>query len=338
MKFKKYIKMRRKNLLVALSLAAATSAVAQGQWSREVYRELDLRDYANQGLYSPRTAEGGNRGLFAPLMERALEGGVTLYAYAVSGNETFTPEGTVDVRDVLDAYDIPFTVRDGKVLVKGSDMPSQEVTRYYIRERRYFDGTDSSFRSEVVAICPVLERGDGLSEGLTRYPMFWVICSDVRDLLEDTPVVTDYRNTGRAMSAADYFALGRYKGSIYRERNAMGLPLSHGDPSDSAYAAEQRRVEKELVTVREKTYDTYYTDAQAEPEPQYRRFLFFKIKKKATKAQYDAQAVKAQASDTGVKEDTAVKAEETADGGEEPAKAGEKRERKGFSLFKRRNR
>ena len=272
-------------------LAACTVAVnaqqtgdRQAQWSREIYREVSLREYPNMGLYSPTVAEPGKEGIFRTLIALPLEGKAPVYAYAVNGNETLTAEGLVSITDVLDAYDIPFTEAGDTIKVNARDIPAAEVTRYYIKERHSFDASDSSFKREPLAICPVLERGDGLSEGVTRYPMFWIKVSDVMEALRKVRVIADYRNMSYSMNAADYFSLCRYEGDIYMERNPMGDAQAYDNPTDSAYVAERERVEKDLSLIKETTYDTYSrTPVEVKDEPRYRRFLFLRFRQKDDK-------------------------------------------------------
>jgi len=272
-------------IMAVLTTIPATEVAAQRPWTREVYREIDLRDHANMGLYSPARKQQGKEGLFEAIINLPIKEGTTIYAYAIGGNELLSEEGKVRITDVLDAYAIPYQTDSvsGQLLIKETDIPKEEVIRYYIRERHYYDAVTSEFKKEVVALCPVLERGDGLSGAATRYPMFWIRYQDARKALSDIKVVTDYHNTAAVISAADYFDLSLYKGDIYMERNAMGNALAYDTPTDSAMVAERQRVERELKTVKDVTYDTFHGQPmETRQQTHYRRFLFLRFKDKDT--------------------------------------------------------
>ena len=64
---------------------------------------------------------------------------------------------------------------------------------------------------------------------------------------------------------SDYFALNRYKGSIYKVSNAFGHTLAQQCGSDSIQG-EQQRIESELAQVRENTYSVF-----SKPEPVVRK-------------------------------------------------------------------
>ena len=246
------------SILFAMAIAAAP-AMAQDGWEREVYREVSLTSYANYGLFSPRTNVSDEQGIFHTLMRLALTKTVPVYAYAIDGVESLTPSGRVEIEDIRDGFAIPYTTGgEGGVTVRPEDMPSAEVRTYYVRERAYYDKESSQMRREVVALCPVMESQDAADAGLTRYPMFWVDYRDVEPYLRKTDIVADYRNTASWMRASDYFALSLYEGRIYMERTPQGLALGYGQDDETAADRERQRVERELETVRARTFDIFH--------------------------------------------------------------------------------
>ena len=80
-------------------------------WRRDVYRELDLNDDANAGLYYPTEPVGTQMNLFTYLFKLIMagprHGGIAAYSYDVnSGNERFDESLRIQPLKFLDDYHI----------------------------------------------------------------------------------------------------------------------------------------------------------------------------------------------------------------------------------------
>ncbi len=216
-------------------------------WRRDIYRELDLTQDANAGLYYPVEPVGRQLNLFTYIFKLALNGYIPIYEYRLDGNEVFTDSSKVKMKTVLDNYHIFYEEQDGRLRVDNSDIPSAEVTRYYLKESAYYDQANSSFHRKVIAICPVMFREDDFGGEPSRYPLFWVRYSDLEPFLSRQEVMTSNLNNAAVMTLQDYFTLNKYKGSIYKTNNMLGRTLAQYCPTDSAMAKEQKRIEDELA-------------------------------------------------------------------------------------------
>lgn len=224
------------------------------EWQRDVYRVIDLRDGHNAGLGASNIPN-----LFTILFGMAVEGDVPVYQFLLSGNETFGEQELADIRDILVNNEIPFRVVQGKTIVSEEDIPTTEVTMFYLKEAVAYDKASGTFRTRVRALCPVLEREDDFADR-ARYPLFWVRYDDAEPMLAAFPVHCDNYNQAHVTSAADYFAAGLYQGDIYKVYNAQGLTLAQYCATDSLLAVEQQKVERQLADVRRSTYDTTASD------------------------------------------------------------------------------
>lgn len=233
------------------------------EWQRDVYRELDLRDSRNAGLYCPAEPSRYQQGLFTKLFQLAVTGMVPVYKYNIDGNEVFNEATRAEIRDILTNHRIYFEENSGRIIVDKNDIPAQEVLTYYVKEGVYYDLTNSSYHIRVLALCPVLEEDDEFSDGPTKYPLFWVEYKDLEPYLKDIMIIPDYGNSAMRMNMTDYFTLNRYRGDIYKVANAFGYTLRQQVESDSALVREQKRIEDELKEVRRPTYNTYYQPAKA---------------------------------------------------------------------------
>ena len=215
-------------------------------WRRDVYRQLDLTLDKNAPLYYPVEPSAGQINLFTYLFDLLLTGKITAYQYKLDGNESFTSRDKVDVKELLERYHIYYEEQNGRPRVNASDIPSAEVSRYYIKESSYFDQRTSTFRTKVTALCPVLMRGDDFGREATPYPLFWLKYDDISTYLaRHTMMASNYNNVTN-MTAADYFSMNLYDGKIYKTNNMQGKVLANYCKTDSAMANEQKRIEKQL--------------------------------------------------------------------------------------------
>lgn len=215
-------------------------------WRRDVYRQLDLTLDKNAPLYYPVEPSAGQINLFTYLFDLLLTGKITAYQYKLDGNESFTSRDKVDVKELLERYHIYYEEQNGRPRVNASDIPSAEVSRYYIKESSYFDQRTSTFRTKVTALCPVLMRGDDFGGEATPYPLFWLKYDDISTYLARHAMMASNYNNVTNMTAADYFSMNLYDGKIYKTNNMQGKVLANYCETDSAMANEQKRIEKQL--------------------------------------------------------------------------------------------
>ena len=221
-------------------------------WRRDVYRELNLNDNANGGLYYPVEHTDGRMNLFTllfkPMMAGPNHGGINVYQYRLDGNEKFTDDAKVKPLTFLDDHHIFYERTDRGVHIDNSDIPSAEVKAYYLKESSYFDQATGTFHTKVLALCPVMERQDDFGEGTTKYPLFWVKYDDIASALAKQTVMTSNLNNAAVMSLDDFFTMNVYKGKIYKTTNMQGQTLAQYCKTDSALSKEQRRIEREIAS------------------------------------------------------------------------------------------
>ncbi len=221
-------------------------------WRRDVYRELDLNDDANAGLYYPTEPVGIQMNLFTYLFKLIMagprHGGIAAYSYDVnSGNERFDESLRIQPLKFLDDYHIFYERGDRGVHIDDSDIPSAEVKGYFIKESAYFDQVSATFHTKVQAICPVMYREDDFGDGVTKYPLFWVKYDDLAPFLSKQTIMTSNLNNAATMSLDDYFTTNAYRGKIYKTTNMLGKTLAQVAGGDTAkLSREQSRIEKEI--------------------------------------------------------------------------------------------
>lgn len=217
-------------------------------WRRDIYRELDLNEDANAGLYYPVEPIGNQMNLFTSIFRLMMTGKINVYQYRMDGNESFAAADRVQPLAFLDNYHIYYEKQNnGRIKLDNSDIPSSEVKAYYIKESTYYDQRSATFHTKVLALCPIMTRDDDFGDGGTKYPLFWVKYDDLAPFLAKQQMMTSNLNNAAVMSVDDYFVRTQYKGKIYKTNNMLGKTLAQYCPNDSAMTKEQKRIEAELA-------------------------------------------------------------------------------------------
>ena len=215
-------------------------------WRRDIYRELNLNDDANAGLYYPVEPVGSQMNLFTYIFRLVMRGAVKAYEYRLDGNGVFTDSARVKLLAFLDNYHIFYERVNGRVRIDNSDIPSREVKSYYIKESAYYDQATSTFHTKVIALCPIMTRDDDFGDVSQSYPLFWIRYDDIAPYLSKQIIMTSNLNNAATMSVDDYFTKNMYKGKIYKTTNMLGKTLRQYCETDSALTKEQKRIEGEL--------------------------------------------------------------------------------------------
>lgn len=222
-------------------------------WRRDVYRELNLSDDANAGLYYPVEPMGTQMNLFTYMFKLIMAGprygGIAAYSYDVNtGNERFEESLRVSPLKFLDDYRIYYERTDRGVHIDDSDIPSSQVKSYFVKESAYYDQVTATFHTKVLALCPVMYREDDFGDGVTKYPLFWVKYDDLAPFLAKQTIMTSNLNNAATMSIDDYFTSNAYKGKIYKTTNMLGQTLAQVAGGDTArLSKEQLRIENEIA-------------------------------------------------------------------------------------------
>lgn len=242
-------------------------------WRRDIYREIDLNEEANSGLYYPMEPQGKQLNLFTYVFKLALNGYIPIYEYNLDGNEVLEESAKVQMKSILDNYHIFYEEQNGKIKVDNSDIPSAEVKMYYMKESAYYNQANSTFHIKPLAFCPVMVRDDDFGDASAKYPLFWVKYSDVEPFLSRQTVKVSDINDAAIMSMDDYFTLNKYRGKIYKTANRLGKTLAQVAGNDSTKLSdEQKRIEKELADFRNNIFgdqakkDSLDSIANADPK------------------------------------------------------------------------
>lgn len=220
------------------------------EFSRDIYRELDLKKVENAPLYYPEDVVDGRENLLRVVLGAVVDGSVPAYEY-LDGREVFTDKYKLNVGEMLDRFGIYYkegkgsTAKNKKYVIEEADVPTGLVLNYYIIEKWEFDRRTSRMQTRVEAICPVITR-TGDFGGETKYPMFWVKYSQLRPFLAKQYIFADDDNNLEQYSIDDYFTLGMYKGDIYKTKNLRNLSMAQMYPDEDTRKQAQDSIDRRL--------------------------------------------------------------------------------------------
>ncbi|MBR1838577.1 MAG: gliding motility protein GldN [Bacteroidaceae bacterium] len=228
---------------------AAQTMPADADWRRDVYRELDLMKDQNAPLYYPIIPQNGRTSLFTYLLKLVLRGQIKAYRYNTSATEDFSASNTVRPIDILNQFEIPYDTAGGRLRLNDADIPTEEVMYYFVKESTYYDQHTATFHSRVVALCPVLLRGDDYG-GTGKRAMFWVKYEEAAPYLGKLMILYSNLNNAAQMSADDYFTQNLYQGDIYMATNLQDRLLISSDDqfleNDTTLQARRDVIEHQL--------------------------------------------------------------------------------------------
>ena len=229
---------------------ARTAHEADLEYMRQIYRYLDLEKPENTPLYFPEDVIDGQENLFRLMFRLVTNDEIPAYEY-LDGREVFTDKYKIDVKEMLDRFDIYYTDAQGstakapKFTIDESDVPTSQVNGYYIIEKWEYDNRSNNMKTRIEAICPVLTRiGD--FGGEARYPMFWVKFDALRPYLAQQYVFLNDDNNLARYSLDDYFNLGMYKGDIYKTQNLRNMSMVQMFPDEDDLKRAQDSIDNRL--------------------------------------------------------------------------------------------
>lgn len=208
---------------------ASDADVSYQKW---VYRKLDLQKEKNAPLYYPEEIIDNQDNFFRIIYRLVSENKIPAYEY-LDGREIFTDEYKINFPEMMARFEL------------GDEVPSSQVTNYYIIEKWEFDNRSNSMKTTVEAICPVLDKYGDFGDQL-HYPMFWVKYDVLRPYLVNTFISGDDDNDLQRYSIDDYFTLRLYDGEIYKTKNNRNLSLAQMYPDEDALKNAQDSIDNRL--------------------------------------------------------------------------------------------
>ena len=236
-----------------------SKAPTQIVWLREMYRNIDLDKENNAALYYPVQPIGDRMNLFTTIFKLLADRKITAYNYVLDRQEVFTDSEKIDFENILKKFQILYQKEGNgdnvRFIVDNSDIPSSEVSMYTIKEGWYFDAATGTYKSQVIAICPLLVRKDYNIGDVTTNPLCWIPYESLRPYLSRAMIMTSDYNNVMTYSIDDFFTKGMYKGDIVKTVNLRDQSLAQqvGDDPEKLKLA-QDSIENQLAAFRQQLW------------------------------------------------------------------------------------
>ncbi len=243
-----------------------TQEIGNARWMRIIYRQVDLTKEQNAPLYYPVHPMNGQMNLFSVIFQLLSENKIKAYEY-LDGYEVFDETREVNFKELLDRFYILYEEIPGRggeeptFVINESDVPSEEVKSYYVKEAWYFDQNNSVFAVKTLAICPIMTSTGDMGE--TTMPMFWLPYENIRPYINTAYIMTSSVNNAMTFTMDDYFRRRMFDGEIIKTQNLMNRPLQAYCPTPDSMKREQDRIENQLVAFEKALWiqpDTTKTD------------------------------------------------------------------------------
>ncbi|MDR2384259.1 MAG: gliding motility protein GldN [Tannerella sp.] len=231
-----------------------TQNTDNARWMRVIYRQIDLMKEKNGPLYYPIQELNGQVNLFTKLFSLVSENKIKVYKY-LGDYESFEDDNILTYRDMLEKFNIYFDSippgggRPATYVVNQSDIPSQEVKTYYIKEAWFFDQNNSLYDVKTFAICPIAYIISDMGE--QPMPMFWVKYEDIRPYINNILIMTSNINNTRTYTYDDYFRQRMFEGEIIKTENMLNLALMQIHPTPDSLQMAQKQIEQQLISFRD---------------------------------------------------------------------------------------
>ena len=207
-------------------------------WLRELFKTIDLDKSNNAALKYPEQPMGDRVNLFTLLFRLMSENRIDVYRYIADREAVFTDDNKLSFEDILKTNLIPYTTQgtgeNARFIIDESDIPSQDVSKYMIKEDWYFDEATGTFNSRVTAICPIMVRTDYNDGNISNTAMCWIPYESIRPYLSRSLLMTSDYNNALTYSMDDYFMKKMYSGDIIKTVNMRNQTLAQQVGNDPA--------------------------------------------------------------------------------------------------------
>lgn len=203
---------------------------ADVQWSKKVWRMLDLKEKANHPLYYPKAATDDRVSLVQLMLDGIENEGINVYEYDLAHEfETVLTREEINSNlgaglDSNEEFD-PVTEIYSWVYQNQEARP-EEVLRMLMKEEWVFDKQRSKMEVRIIGLCPIrryiketnAEGVDPDEKVLSATPLFWAYFPAFRPLFAVQEVFNP-NNDAERRTFDDIFFKRKFASHIYRITN-----------------------------------------------------------------------------------------------------------------------
>ncbi len=191
-------------------------------WEKTIWRVIDVREKMNLPFVYPE------RPFFTILLEAARSGEITVYSQETDKfDRPMAPEEVASIGASIDTVLVmdPETYEEVVQVVR-NEINFEDVKRFRIKEKWFFDRETSTLQVRILGIAPLYDERDA-STGEFKYErnLFWVYYPHAREVLARERVFNT-GNDASQMTWEDLLEMRFFSSYIFKESNVFDRRLA----------------------------------------------------------------------------------------------------------------
>ena len=257
------------------------------EWSRIVYRVIDMREKQNNQLYFPITPNEKYKSLFRLILEATVNGGLKAYEKKDFDIQPrydlpLTNDRLVETFQIADYDSINNSVRKTALIEKDplTNMPvissyaypdfASKQTKFLVQEIVFFNKHYSRMYTKIIGIAPIYiynetnvtnmfmlglnKTGEGVWNFFQSSVLCWYLFDELRPFLAKQYIIPNGNETQR-LTYDEFFAQRLYSSYLLGDENMVDKMLLQTYNDAESIRREQKRIETELLNVEQDLWE-----------------------------------------------------------------------------------
>ncbi|MBN2766635.1 MAG: gliding motility protein GldN [Paludibacteraceae bacterium] len=257
------------------------------EWSRIVYRVIDMREKQNNQLYFPVTPNEKYKSLFRLILEATVNGGLKAYEkkdfdIQPRWDASLSTQRLEETFLIADYDTVNMNVRKTNLIEKDplTNMPvissyaytdfASKQTKFLIQEIVFFNKHYSRMYTKIIGIAPIYiynetnvtnmfmlglnKSGEGIWNFFQSSVLCWYLFDELRPFLAKQYVIPNGNETQR-LTFDEFFAQKLYYSYLLGDGNMLDKMLLQTYNDAESIRREQKRIETELLNVEQDLWE-----------------------------------------------------------------------------------
>lgn len=257
------------------------------EWSRIVYRVIDMREKQNNQLYFPITPNEKYKSLFRLILEATVNGGLKAYEKKDFDIQPrydlpLTNDRLVETFQIADYDSINNSVRKTALIEKDplTNMPvissyaypdfASKQTKFLVQEIVFFNKHYSRMYTKIIGIAPIYiynetnvtnmfmlglnKSGEGVWNFFQSSVLCWYLFDELRPFLAKQYIIPNGNETQR-LTYDEFFAQKLFYSYLLGDGNMLDKMLLQTYNDAESIRREQKRIETELLNVEQDLWE-----------------------------------------------------------------------------------
>ncbi len=257
------------------------------EWSRIVYRVIDMREKQNNQLYFPITPNEKYKSLFRLILEATVNGGLKAYEKKDFDIQPrydlqLTNDRLVETFQIADYDSVNNSVRKTALIEKDplTNMPvissyaypdfASKQTKFLVQEIVFFNKHYSRMYTKIIGIAPIYiynetnvtnmfmlglnKSGEGVWNFFQSSVLCWYLFDELRPFLAKQYIIPNGNETQR-LTYDEFFAQKLFYSYLLGDGNMLDKMLLQTYNDAESIRREQKRIETELLNVEQDLWE-----------------------------------------------------------------------------------